>query len=107
MSSSSLFKKNFVLIFALVLATLFWQVEPHAANVYLSWTSTSDNEDGFRIIRFVAGYVDAILTVPARVTSYTDSSLVAGTVYCYSVEAFNSAGDSAPSNLACITAADE
>jgi Fibronectin type III domain len=107
MSSLSLFQKKLVLIFALVLATLSWQAELHSASIYLSWTSTSDNEDGFRIIRFVAGYVDAILTVPAKVISYTDSALVAGTVYCYRVEAFNSAGDSDPSNLACVTAIDE
>ena len=106
MSSSSLFPKKFVLIFALVLATLAWQAELHSASIYLSWTSTSDNEDGFRIIRFVAGYIDAILTVPAKVTSYTDSTLVPGTVYCYRVGAFNSAGDSDLSNLACVTAVD-
>ena len=107
MSFSCFFQKTFVLIFALVLPNLAWQAELHPASIHLSWTSTSDNEDGFRIIRFVAGYVDGILTVPANVTSYTDTSLVAGTVYCYSVEAFNSAGDSGPSNLACITAIDE
>jgi hypothetical protein len=99
--------KKLVLISALFLTVASWHGELVAASIYLSWTSTSDNEDGFKIVRFVAGFVDAILTVPAKVTSYIDSELVAGTVYCYRVEAFNSAGDSDLSNLACATALDE
>jgi hypothetical protein len=99
--------KMLFLIFALFHGSAFWHTELQAAKIYLSWRSTSDNEDGFRIVRFVAGYVDAILTVPANITLYVDSELVDGTVYCYHVEAFNSAGGSTPSNLACATAVDE
>src|SRR5262249_45564300 len=102
-----LFCKKLLLISALFLASTSWQIELQAATLYLSWTSTSDNEDGFTIVRFVAGFVDTILTVPAKVTSYLDSELVAGIVYCYRVIASNSAGDSDPSNLACATAVDE
>ncbi len=107
MGSVWLFDKKLVLVFALFLASASWHAELQAAKIYLRWTSTSNNEHGFRIVRFVAGYIDAILLVPAKVTSHTDSWLVDGTVYCYHVEAFNSAGDSAPSNLACVTALDE
>src|SRR5262249_16914901 len=99
--------KKLALICALFLASASWHAELQAAKLYLSWTSKSDNEYGFRIVRFVAGFVDAILTVTAKVTAYIDSELVDGIVYCYHVEAFNSAGDSAPSNLACATALDE
>ena len=102
-----LFSNKLVLVSALFLGSASWHTELQAASIYLSWTRTSDNEDGFKIVRFIAGFVDAILTVPAKVTSYVDSALVAGTVYCYRIVAFNAAGDSDLSNLACATAVDE
>ena len=98
------FCKKIVVVSALLLASMSWYAELQAASIYLTWEDTSDNEDGFKIERLVAGLVDATLTVPANATSYTDSALVAGTVYCYRVEAFNSAGDSDPSNQACAMA---
>src|SRR4029453_10431373 len=98
--------KKLALISALFLASAFWytEVQAQSASLLVSWTDTSSNEDGFKIERLVAGLVDATLTVPANATSYIDSMLVAGIVYCYRVEAFNSAGDSDPSNQACAAA---
>ena len=106
MGSLWLSGKKLILISALFLASASWQAELQAATLYLSWTSTSDNEAGFKIERLVGGLVAVTLTVPANVTSYIDSALVSGTVYCYRVEAFNAAGDSDPSNQACATAQD-
>ena len=44
-----------------------------------------------------------IATVGPNVTSYSDSSLANSTTYCYRVNAFNSAGNSAYTNEACGT----
>jgi len=74
------------------------------AIVYLTWTDTSDNEDGFKIARLVNGLVDVTLTVAPNITSYTDSSLITGSVYCYHIQAFNSAGVSSESNNSCSKA---
>jgi 3-keto-disaccharide hydrolase len=104
MGSLWIFKK-LVLISALIIATLTWSDKLKAASIYLTWEDTSADEDGFKIDRLVAGLVDTTLTVPANATSYTDSAVTAGTVYCYRVEAFNSAGDSVPSNQVCAMAA--
>src|SRR4030095_614612 len=100
------FCKRFIVISFLFLASTPWydQVQAQSASLRLTWTDTSNNEDGFKIERLVAGLVDATLTVPVNATSYIDSALVAGTVYCYRLEAFNSAGDSDPSNQSCAMA---
>jgi Domain of Unknown Function (DUF1080) len=106
MGSWWFFCQKLVLVSALLLASVSWygEVLAQSASLLLNWTDTSNNEDGFKIERLVAGLVDGILSVPASATTYTDSALVAGTVYCYRVQAFNSAGDSEPSNQACAMA---
>jgi Domain of Unknown Function (DUF1080) len=106
MGSLWLFCKKLVLIctFFLVGGSWYSEVQAQSASLRLTWTDTSDNEDGFKVERLVAGLVNATLTVPANATSYIDSALGAGT-YCYQVKAFNSVGDSNPSNQACITVA--
>jgi peptidyl-Asp metalloendopeptidase len=78
-----------------------------AASLTLSWSDRSNNEDGFRIERMVAGGILApIATVGTNVTSYTDANLTSGLSYCYIVRAFNSAGVSDASNAACAVAMD-
>ena len=103
-----LFCRKFVLISALFLAFTSWRAEvlAQSGSLYLTWQDTSTNEDGFKIERLVAGLVDTTLTAPKAANSYTDSALLAGTVYCYRVQAFNSAGYSGPSNQACAMAQD-
>ena len=74
------------------------------ADVSLSWTDNSDNEDNFRVERRVGSGAFAVLTtLAANTTSYTDTTSVGGTSYGYRVVAVNSAGDSAASNTASIT----
>ena len=63
-------------------------------SIHLSWTDNSDNEDGFKIFRSGSH----IATVGAGSTSYDDNGLSCGTTYSYYVKAYNSAGDSDPSN---------
>src|SRR2546428_5845093 len=93
------------LIFGLLVALVGLPVESDAAQLSLSWTDMSSNEDGFKIERKTgtAGTYAQIATVGANVTSYPDPNLTGGTTYCYQVRAFNTAGDSPYSNEACGT----
>ena len=74
----ALFCKRLALISVLFLAGASWhdQVQAQSASLRLTWSDTSNNEDGFKIERLVAGLVEATLTVPANAISYTDSTLV-------------------------------
>ena len=76
-----------------------------AASLQVSWTDNSDDEDGFSIERKLDpnGTYVVIATVGPNVTFYSDSSLANSTTYCYRVNAFNSAGNSAYTNEACGT----
>ncbi len=69
--------------------------------INLAWTDNSSDEDGFQIERSTDGVnFSALATVAANVTSYSDSSAVAGTTYAYRIVAYNSAGASLASNIA-------
>ncbi len=77
----------------------------NAASFQVSWTDNSQDEDGFSIERKLDpnGTYVVIATVGPNVTFYSDSSLANSTTYCYRVNAFNSAGNSAYTNEACGT----
>jgi len=79
----------------------------HAAQLTLTWSDASTNEDGFKIERATGttGAYGQRATVAAGSTGYVDTAVTAGTTYCYRVRAYNSAGDSAYSNAACGTPA--
>ena len=96
--------RKLVVISLFLVAGAVWHGAVEAASLSLSWTDNSNDEDGFKIERLIAGLVDTTMTVSANVTSYVDSGLVAGTIYCYRVRAFNAAGDSDVSNQACASA---
>ena len=70
--------------------------ESFAAQLQLSWTDNSTNETGFKIDRKTgtSGTFAQIASVGANVTSYIDSTVVAGTTYCYQLYAYNTAGNS-------------
>jgi len=89
----------------LVLAAVVWPVESYAAQLTLTWTDNSTNEDGFAIERKTGstGTFAQIATVGPNLTSYTDSAAASMTTYCYRVAAFNVAGDSPYSSEACGT----
>jgi hypothetical protein len=76
--------------------------------INLSWTDHSASETGFRVERKVnAGDPwTTIGTVAANVTAYADTQVVENRTYTYRVLAFNSEGDSAPSNEAWATTPD-
>jgi hypothetical protein len=83
--------------------TILFVIDAHqvsAASLQVSWTDNSDDEDGFSIERKLDtnGTYVVIATVGPNVTVYSDSSLANSTTYCYRVNAFNSAGNSAYTN---------
>lgn len=60
--------------------------------VQLNWTDNSNNETGYHVYRNDTQVAD----LPANTTSYSETADIAsGTVYVYSVEAYNAAGASA------------
>jgi subtilisin family serine protease len=74
------------------------------SQVNLAWTDNSSNEFGFRIERAMNGGAWAgIGTVLARVTTYSDGTVLPSTQYSYRVFAYNAAGNStASSNVATV-----
>ena len=71
-------------------------------SAHLKWEDTSDNEEGFRIYRITPKGQIKIAEVGPNVTTYIDIDRDALTKACYVVSAFNSAGESSPSNMACL-----
>lgn len=77
-----------------------------AANTFkatLTWADNSTDEDGFKIERAssVNGTFTQVGQVAANVVSFVDQPIAAGTTVCYRISAFNVAGTSAPSSVAC------
>jgi hypothetical protein len=74
------------------------------SQIDLSWTDTSNNEDGFKIEQSTDGVnFTQVATVAAGVTQYSRSGLNAASIYYYRVRAYNPAGDSPYSNTASAT----
>ena len=70
------------------------------SGIKLDWEDTSDNEKGFRIYRVMPKGKTKIAEVGPNVTSYIDKTSLSKA--CYVVTAFNSAGESDPSNMSCV-----
>lgn len=69
------------------------------SSINLSWTDNSSSEDGFRIYRGTSsGNLSSYATVGANTTSYSDTSISAGTTYYYHVVAYNTHGESGSTN---------
>jgi hypothetical protein len=93
---------SFVLLVVLLCGTL-----AHAADqVVLTWTDLSNNEQGFNIFRKAEACALSTLTftklasVGPNIITYTDTAVTQGVTYCYEVDAYNTAGESAFSNTA-------
>jgi len=69
--------------------------------IQLGWRDSSKNEDGFKIDRkkWKKGNWNNIAIVTDNTTAYTDRGLKANSIYYYRVQAFNSYGHSAFSNI--------
>lgn len=79
------------------------------SNIVLTWTDTSNNENGFKLYKTVNGLWTDIGNVSANTTSYTDNNIVSGSSYSYKVQSFiqqNGATPlySVPSNIVTVTA---
>jgi hypothetical protein len=74
-----------------------------AAQLTLSWADQSNGTAAFRIERKVgtAGTYGEVAQRPAGQLSYVDTTVAAGTTYCYRVRAFDAGGTSGYSNEAC------
>jgi hypothetical protein len=91
-------------VFVSLLLTALASQAAQAAQLQLSWTANSTDEDGFSVERktgTTGTFAEIARTGP--VTIYTDSGLPDGTTYCYQLRAFNTAGYSGYSNQACGT----
>ena len=75
-----------------------------STQINLSWTNNSATETGFNIDRSTDGiHFTQVATVGASSTTYSDSGLAELTKYYYEVQAFNTSGGSAFSNVANAT----
>ncbi len=71
----------------------------------VSWTDNSSNETGFRLDRSADSGTNwvPVDTAAANAHLVSDAPVASETQVCYRVVAFNSQGDSPPSNIACVT----
>jgi probable HAF family extracellular repeat protein len=75
------------------------------ARIRLTWTDNANNEAGFRVQRAIGwGSFALVSSVGPNVTTFTDTSVTAGTLYRYRVRAYNEAGPSTWSNIVRIRA---
>jgi hypothetical protein len=77
-----------------------------AAQLTLDWMDKTGGTANFIIERKTGatGTYARIATTSPGITTYVDSTVAAGTTYCYRVKASNALGDSGYSNEACKTA---
>jgi hypothetical protein len=81
-----------------------------AAQLTLTWTDNSNNENGFTVERALGlnattGFV-AVANLPVNAVQFVDTTLADSTAYSYRVCAYNLAGASAFSNTASATTRD-
>jgi len=77
--------------------------------VQLSWYDSAYNETGYYVLRSqspTGPFVQLPRATGASVTTYVDSTSGSNRTYYYEVEAFNTHGVSAPSNIASVSTAD-
>lgn len=81
-------------------------VQASRTSVALTWSDTSNNEDGFRVERSVdGGAFTEIATLGAGSQSYTVNGVKRNKTYIFRVVAYNAAGPSGYSNTASVTIA--
>ncbi len=92
---------------ALGLVLVLGSTPAHAAQLTASWSdATPDDHTGFKVERKTGttGAFAQVASTGATVMSYIDTTLTAGTTYCYRVRAYNTVGDSPYTPEACAVA---
>ncbi|HEY0158761.1 MAG TPA: fibronectin type III domain-containing protein, partial [Thermoanaerobaculia bacterium] len=75
-----------------------------STRVDLAWSAASANETGFRIERCAGAGCTGFAPIGETTgTTFSNTGLAASTVYRYRVRAFNTAGESLPSNVSEVT----
>ena len=75
-----------------------------SSRIDLAWTDNATNEAGFKVERSTDGVNFTVLAnVGVNATSYSVTSLLAGTTYAFRVRAYEGPNTSAPSNTATAT----
>jgi fibronectin type 3 domain-containing protein len=79
-----------------------------ATSVTLTWTNNATNQTGYHLDRATdSAFTQNLITenLPATPSSFTDTAtgLAPGSTFFYRIRAFNTAGDSANSNVASVT----
>jgi len=91
-------------LLSFVVALLLFGSNCFAAQLRLSWSDNSDNEEGFEIQRRTASSEFATVSlVGANTGTFVDSQLTAGETYCYRIRAFNAVELSDYSDVGCGT----
>lgn len=100
-------KRTLVVLFAVLTLVPFVSAQT-TFKATMSWTDNADNEDGFAIERSANPPTTWVElgrgpgdNLGPDVVSYVDQPLNPGDDFCWRVLAFNSVGDSTPSNEAC------
>jgi hypothetical protein len=99
-----------VISFAIILSSLVLSAPvAQAATLTLTWKDNSTGQARFDVERKIGsgGLYGQIAQLPMGSSSYVDTSVVAGTTYCYRVRAVNDGGVSGYSNEACASSAGE
>jgi len=103
-------RARFVAVAAFVtlgLVLVLGSTPAHAAQLTVTWSdATPDDHTGFKVERktgTTGAFAQAATTGPT-VMVYLDTTLTAGTTYCYRVRAYNTAGDSPYTAEACAVA---
>jgi hypothetical protein len=80
-------------------------VASSSSGISLAWTDNASNESGYTVQRSTSSTFASVTSfaLAANATSYSDSGLVASTIYYYRVQASNATGSSAFSNTASAT----
>jgi hypothetical protein len=93
--------KRFVLY--LLVASLWASSASAVSTLNIAWQDNSNNEAGFNVERATSasGPFTKIATAGPNVTTYSDTNLPEATNFCYRVNAFNTSGASAYSNVIC------
>jgi Fibronectin type III domain len=74
-----------------------------SSTVFVVWTDSSINEDGFGVERSTDGGGTWTPVTSVNPHQFVDTGLAGDRQVCYRVIAFNSQGDSPPSNTDCVT----